>query len=127
MVESPLLSLFLLVIVVSCESVSDLSCKFRYQDTLAHIRGRDYLVLWCVSPLLLSSCRKGVIYYTIPRHRVHWIMFHRKDEYTREYPIPEDIGLSYHYRPHWKKYGGCSIPENETQVVGKFLKRITKC
>ena len=58
---------------------------------------------------------------------VHWIMFHRKDEYTREYPIPEDIGLSYHYRPHWKKYGGCSTPESETQVVGKFFKRITKC
>lgn len=58
---------------------------------------------------------------------VHWLLACREKTYVREFSVPEDIGLSFHYRPHWNKYGECSTPEVETRVIEKFFSNITNC
>ena len=58
---------------------------------------------------------------------VHCQIIFKRSKYIEEYKIPEDLGLSYHYRPHWNHYKKCSTPEYEARVVEKFLKNITNC
>ncbi|XP_019858623.1 PREDICTED: uncharacterized protein LOC109586840 [Amphimedon queenslandica] len=58
---------------------------------------------------------------------VHCQIKFRSWEYIEEYKLPEDTGLSYHYRSHWKKYKSCSVPEYHTTVIEKYIKILTGC
>ena len=58
---------------------------------------------------------------------VHFLLSHRDKEFTRQYAVPEGVGLSYHYRPNWDGFGKCSTPETQTLAVEKFFHKITQC
>ena len=58
---------------------------------------------------------------------VHFLITYRSKLYTKEFSVPDDVGLSYHYRPNWKRYNRCSVPLLETRAVEKFFKKITNC
>ena len=57
----------------------------------------------------------------------HELIFYRSDKYTKDYIIPDTLGLSYHYRPHWNNYKGCSTSIKETRVIEKFFTGVTQC
>ena len=57
----------------------------------------------------------------------HFLISHRDKEFTRQYAVPEDVGLSYHYRPNWNRFHKCSTPETQTLAVEKFFHKITQC
>ena len=58
---------------------------------------------------------------------VHFLVTYRSKHYTKEYEVPDDVGLSYHYRPNWKNYGSCSTPIVENRSIEKYFKSITNC
>ena len=58
---------------------------------------------------------------------VHFLYTYRSKHYTKQYSVPDDVGLSYHYRPGWKKYSGCSTPVIENRSIEKYFKNITNC
>ena len=63
---------------------------------------------------------------------VHFSIKWRKGEYREELIVPEDKGLSYHYRDRWydrrdTKRNKCSTPDYEAIVVERYLKAMTGC
>lgn len=57
----------------------------------------------------------------------HLVLSYRSDKYTQEYVVPDTMGLSYHYRPDWKGYTGCSSATRETLTIEKYFTNITQC
>ena len=57
----------------------------------------------------------------------HELISYRSDKYTKDYIIPDALGLSYHYRPHWNNYKGCSTSIKETRVIEKFFTDVIQC
>ncbi|XP_019855580.1 PREDICTED: uncharacterized protein LOC109584324 [Amphimedon queenslandica] len=57
----------------------------------------------------------------------HVLITYRSDKYTKEYIIPDTLGLSYHYRSHWNNYHGCRTLRKETRIIEKFFTNITQC
>ena len=57
----------------------------------------------------------------------HLLLSYRSDKYTREYIVPDTVGLSYHYRPRWNDYKGCTTSIKETRIIEKFFTNITHC
>ena len=59
----------------------------------------------------------------------HHLLSYRSDKYTKQYSVPNNVGLSQHYRPNWNDYFGCpgSSRTKTTIAVGKFFTNVTHC
>ena len=57
----------------------------------------------------------------------HELLSYRSDKYTKNYTIPDTLGLSYHYRPRWNGYKGCTTSIKETRIIEQFFTNITQC
>ena len=57
----------------------------------------------------------------------HELITYRSDKYSKEYMIPDTLGLSYHYRSHWNNYNGCSTSIRETRIIENYFTNITQC
>ena len=59
----------------------------------------------------------------------HHLLSYRSDKYTKERKVPNNIGLSQHYRPTWDGYfTKCSTSSlSDTASVGNFFANVTQC
>ena len=57
----------------------------------------------------------------------HLVLSYQSDKCTQEYVVPDTMGLSYHYRPDWKEYTGCSAATRVTLTIEKYFTNITQC
>uniref|UniRef100_A0A1X7U8D1 Glycosyltransferase family 92 protein n=1 Tax=Amphimedon queenslandica TaxID=400682 RepID=A0A1X7U8D1_AMPQE len=105
------------------EALQSGSCSEIDRDTLSVYFKRTKSCL-CLSPSTKKMILKPDAVY-IPW--VHFLFTYRSKHYTKEFSVPDDVGLSYHYRPNWKNYSACDTPVVENRSIEKYFKNITNC
>lgn len=57
----------------------------------------------------------------------HCLITFREKEYSKEYIVPPTLGQSFHYRPTWKEYEGCTSMRRNQPAINRYFSNVTNC